>query len=181
MKLRKILLILLVFSLLLTISLAGAMFAYMYKQTEPVQNTLIPARVSCEVLETFDGVHKSSIRVKNTGDIAAYVRVRLVSYWVDEKGDIMPETSAMPAFTTNGEWLSLGNNTYCFRGAVNSQGETSELLASTIMLGIHDKGYRQVIEVFAEAIQAQPAGAVESAWPVQVNADGTLSLKSSGT
>ena len=181
MKLRKILLILLALSLLLTISMVGAMFAYMYRQTEKVTNTLVPAEVSCEVIEAFDGTNKSSIKVRNTGNIAAYVRVRLVSYWVDEEGKIMPETSVMPTFTTNEEWLSLGNSTYCFKSAVNSQGETSEPLTSKITLGIHDKGYKQVVVVFAEAIQAQPAGAVESAWPVEVNADGTLSVKTSGS
>lgn len=173
MKLRKTLLIMLVCSLVLSLSMVGALFAYMYQKTGEVTNTFVPANVSCLVNETFSGNTKSSITVQNTGNIAAYLRVRMVSYWVDEKGDIMPAASQMPGYSVASGWVSLGNHTYCYRNPVEPGASTPELLASSMVLQQSEEGYRQVVEVFAEAIQANPTDAVK-AWSVNVNADGTI-------
>ena len=178
MKLRKNLLIILVLLLVLAASLAGALFAYMYKQTEEVTNTFVPAQVACVVNEDFNGEEKSNITVTNTGNIDAYLRVRLVSYWVDDAGNIMPVASVMPSFTLKDGWIELGNDTYCYTLPVAPNHSTA-VLASGMTLGDDEKGYKQVVEVFAEAIQAKPAGAVESAWTVVgVNQDGNLYKKS---
>lgn len=173
MKLRKILLITLVCALVLTLSMMGALFAYMYQQTGEVTNTFIPANVSCLVNETFSVSTKSSITVQNTSNIAAYLRVRMVSYWVDENGAVMPVASEMPGYSVASGWVSLGNHTYCYRNPVDPGASTPELLASSMVLQRSEEGYRQVVEVFAEAIQANPADAVK-VWSVTVNADGSI-------
>lgn len=179
MKLRKILLILLALSLLLTVTMVGSVFAYMFHRTETVTNDLIPARVSCQVIEEFANNTKSSITVKNTGNIDAYLRVRLVTYWVNEQGEIVAEPSQMPEIRFNNGWLRGTGDTYYYSSPVApDQTPTVDLLEETITLTTANDGkYRQVIEVFAEAIQAKPAGAVEDAWPeVDVDADGKLKL-----
>ena len=168
MKMRKMLLSVLALSLVLTLSLVGAMFAYMYKQTGSVTNTLVPANVACQVFEEFSGNTKTEIKVENTGNIDAYLRVRLVSYWVNDKGEIMPKASEMPAYTVSSEWISQGNHTYCWKTPIAPGGLTPNLLVSSITLGVSEEGYRQVVEVFAEAIQAEPLKAVEEAWSISL-------------
>lgn len=59
----------------------GVTLSFMFKKAEKT-NTFVPAEVTCEVEESlFSGV-KSDVCVKNTGNAAAYLRIRLVSYYV---------------------------------------------------------------------------------------------------
>ncbi|MBR5248621.1 MAG: hypothetical protein IKV27_06760, partial [Lachnospiraceae bacterium] len=52
---------------------------------------------------------------------------------------------------------------------------TKNLLKSGIQLvGDGDNGKRQVVEVFAEAIQSKPSEAVKSAWPVSLDSNGNI-------
>ena len=65
----------------------GVTLSFMFKKAEKT-NTFVPAKVTCDVEESlFSGV-KSDVCVKNTGNVAAYLRIRLVSYYVDDNGDI---------------------------------------------------------------------------------------------
>ena len=174
MKLRKTLLIILAFSLVLTLSLVGAMFAYMYRQTNTVTNTFDVANVACQVLEDFsDKTSKKSIVVENTSNIEAYLRVRMVSYWVNKDKEIVAKASPEIAFDLGDGWISMGGDTYCYKYPVKPGDQTAELLDSYITLAT-EEGYRQVVEVFAEAIQSKPADAVK-VWSVTVNEDGSLS------
>lgn len=183
MKKRKIIYCVLIL-LLITVAITGTAFAYMFKQTEYKDNQFIPAYVSCEVHEKTDNdgdvtniTEKTSITVKNTSNIPAYIRVRLVTYWVKDIGEgeveITGRASEMPEISTATGWVPGSNNTYYYREPVKAGEFTGELLSAPIELK-KDGDYRQVIEVFAEAIQSAPSGAVTSAWPVTFTSDGTI-------
>lgn len=182
MKNRKIIYWILIL-LLLTAAITGTSFAYMFKQTEYKNNQFIPANVSCVVYEKTDNdtdvtniKQKTSITVKNTGNIPAYIRVRLVTYWVKDIGEgrveITGRASEMPKFSTVVGWGEGVNNTYYYKKAIEPNTE-QELLSAPIILA-KDGDYLQVVEVFAEAIQSKPTSAVESAWPVTLASDGTI-------
>lgn len=157
-------------------SLAGTAYAYMYGRTQPVTNTLVPAEVNCVVYEVKDTVAKSSITVSNTSNIDAYLRVRLVSYWIDSNGDVVWKPSGPISVSVADGWRKgADGNTFYYTNQVEPGLSTSNLLNSELTLSIDAEGNRQVIDVFAEAIQANPAGAVESAWGVTMNANGTIS------
>ena len=96
MKKRRIILSILVASLVVSLLICGTVLAYMFRQTEYKDNEFVPANVSCEVVEAFDGVQKTSVQVQNTGNIDAFLRVRFVSYWVDADGNIVAKPSSMP-------------------------------------------------------------------------------------
>ena len=146
--------------------------AYMRKTTEEVDNTFIPAYVDCVVYEDFADNKKTSITVENTGNIDAYIRVRLVSYWIDESGAIVSKSSEMPTFTTASDWIpDAGNYTYYYTKKVAPDAFTTTLLDSAITLRLSSEGYRQVVEVFAEAIQAEPDEAVTDSWNVTIADD----------
>ena len=146
--------------------------AYMRKTTEEVDNTFIPAYVDCVVDEDFADNKKTSITVKNTGNIDAYIRVRLVSYWIDESGAIVSKSSEMPTFGIADDWIpDAGNYTYYYTKKVAPDAFTTTLLDSGITLRLSSEGYRQVVEVFAEAIQAEPDEAVTDSWNVTIADD----------
>lgn len=155
--------------LLVLLLLCGTAFAYMFRQTQLQENQLTPASVSCRVAETFNGTAKSSITVENTGNIASFIRVRFVSYWVDEDGNTVGKASEMPTIQTKSGWLTGSNHTYYYAIPVAAGGSTPELLAAPIVLSVSEEGYLQVVEVFAEAIQSEPERSVETSWDVTVS------------
>ena len=163
--------------------------AYMRKTTEEIDNNFIPAEVTCDVIETFDETTgtKSSVQVKNTGNIPSYIRLRVVSYYVDSEGEIqfVPSPKVNVDYNNSDWFMDADEDTYYYKYPVVNGGNTTEFLAEgkKIELGSYTANsitYYQVVEIVAEAIQANPDKAVEAAWPVTVDTDAnqTLSLKS---
>ena len=178
MKKHKILPIILITALAVSLVLCGTVLAYMFRQTEYIDNEFTPANVSCSVVEEFDGVQKASIRVQNTGNIDAYLRVRIVSYWVDTEGNIVAKPSPELSITLAEGWIAGSNNTYYYKSPVAPGTPTPNLLkdGASISLEQDENGYLQVIEVFAEAIQSEPKKAVTSAWNVTLDDNGNILL-----
>lgn len=174
MKKSRILLIILIASLVVSLILCGTVLAYMFKQTEYKNNEFIPANVSCKVVEEFDGKQKTSIKVQNTGNIDAYLRVRFVSYWVDSDGNVVAKPSSMPEINMAAGWLKGENNTYYYKTPVSPTNQTESLLSSPITLQKDADGYMQVIDVFAEAIQSKPHNAVSDSWGVVIDSNGHI-------
>ncbi len=160
-------------SLILIVGTIGGTLAWLTTDTEPVINTFSPSHVSCEVEEAFDsdtGV-KENVKIKNTSDIPAYIRVRLVGYSKDAEGNIVGGTG-LPENLVNMEipanWLKIGEY-YYYLSPVAPDASTANLIDRCEL----PEG--QVLEILAEAIQSEPAEAVTSAWAVTVNPDGTIS------
>lgn len=150
----------------------GVTLSFMFKKAEKT-NTFVPAAVTCKVEESlFSGV-KSNVCVKNTGNAAAYLRIRLVSYYVYDNGSIAGRVSSQyPALTLRNGWIAGADHTYYYPTPVEP-GEKTEILCDPITLGTVEladgKTVYQVLEVFAEAIQAEPVRAVHEAWNVTVS------------
>lgn len=158
---------------LLLVLLSGTVAAYMIRRTGQTVNNFSPAVVQCQVAEAFDGSEKSSIRVTNTGNTDAYLRLRLVTYWVDENGNISgSRPSEDISLTPASGWFSKEKDTWYYPEPIAPGGTTPNLLGSPLVLKAED-GLYQVIEVFAEAIQSLPSDAVESSWKVTVS-DGKI-------
>lgn len=173
MKSTKKTALIVIASVLLMAALCGTVFAYMFKKTQTEENSFVPAVVACKVSESFDGTTKSSITVKNTGNIDAYLRVRLVTYWVDGEEKIVGKPSKSLDISPASGWISGGGNVYYYTSPIEPNGITPDLLGSSITLAEED-GYKQVVEVFAEAIQSQPSIAVTESWGVAVDSDGNI-------
>lgn len=150
----------------------GVTLSFMFKKAEKT-NTFVPAAVTCEVEESlFSGV-KSNVCVKNTGNAAAYLRIRLVSYYVYNDNSIAGRVpSQYPTLTLQNGWIAGADHTYYYPTPVEP-GEKTEILCDPITLGTVEladgKTVYQVLEVFAEAIQAEPVRAVQEAWNVTVS------------
>ena len=165
---------LILLGILIALMLAcGAVYAYMFMRTGTQSTAFVPAKVDCEVEETYGNNVKSSITVKNTGNIDAYIRVRLVSYWVDADGNIVAKASPTLSISPAAGWIPGSDNIYYYSSPVEPTQAPLELLASPITLEEED-GYRQVVDVFAEAIQAKPVKAAEDSWKVDIDNAGKI-------
>lgn len=158
--------------LLLGVTVAGTL-AYLSMSTSPVENTFMPSKVSCKVTEDFDGTVKSNVNVINTSDIAAYIRVRLVTYRVNDAGQHIGGTATIPDFTPGTGWVKGSDGCYYYTEPVAAGGKPATDLTSTSITleGSYSDadGGKQVIEVMAEAIQSVPEQAVRQAWGVSIS------------
>ena len=164
-------LVLVVSLLALLLVVAGGTLAWLTAQ-DSVSNTFTPAHVSCVVTENFNGTVKSNVNVKNTSDINAFIRVKLVTYRVNSDGQRIGGTATIPDFTPGANWVKYGDF-YYYTKPVAPNATPEAALIGTPGIELEDSyndadGGKQVIEVMAEAIQSQPERAVGQAWGVTI-------------
>ena len=166
----------LILSLLLIAAAAiGGTMAYLTAETPQVKNTFTPAEVTTEITEDFDGYVKKKVNVVNKGDIAAYIRVKLVTYRVNEEEKPIGGAAEIPEFTLGTNWVEH-EGYYYYTLPVDPSATTLNLIADGSKITLEDyrndpndpDGGKQVIEVMAEAIQSEPAEAVADAWGVAI-------------
>lgn len=176
-----------IISIALAVSLigCGAAFAMMIARSQKENNNFTPAVVNCEVNEAFADDKKTSIKVKNTGNVEAYLRICFVTYWVNtdenDNGIIVSEPSKnITDFPFDDKkWKKGSNNIYYYTEAIAPRAEIEFLKnGEKIILEVDANGNRQVIEVFAEAIQSLPAEAVTESWGVTLDENGLITAVS---
>lgn len=164
-------------SLLLVIGMVvGGTLAWLSTKSAPITNTFLPSHVSCSVKEEFNGTTKSNVNVINTGDIDAYIRVKLVTYRVNDEGDHIGGTAKIPPFTPGNGWVENGDYYYYTQPVAPGTKPVDALIDRITLTRSYDDaddadGGKQVIEVMAEAIQANGVAdngtkAVKEAWGV---------------
>ena len=92
--------------MLLALAIGGTV-AWLTDTSPAVVNTFTPSQVRCEVKEDFNnqsGV-KSNVQVKNTSDIPAFIRVKLVTYRTNGKGQHIGGTATVPDFQPGTNWV----------------------------------------------------------------------------
>lgn len=173
----------LILSFLLIVAAAiGGTMAWLNDETAPLVNTFIPSTVDTEITEEFDGYEKKDVNVTNTGDTEAYIRVKLVTYRVDDEGHHIGGTAEIPEFTPGEGWVEY-NGHYYYTLPVEPDKSPVAALIDSIELTAYDDadGGRQVIEVMAEAIQSRPAAAVGEAWGVSIAPDSVTEYTAGAT
>lgn len=157
----------------------GGTLAYIIANTVSVENKFTPGEVRCEVLEDFDKIFdkitKSNVRIKNTGNTAAYIRATYVVTWQKEDGTVngkMPVvgTDYTIEFAENSGWKLIGDYWY-YTSPVAAGGETGVLIASCKLAEgtAVPTGYHLSVEIIASAIQSEPASVVAEKWHVAVD------------
>ena len=155
---KKSLVIALVLALLLVAAI-GSTVAYLTHSSENgLINSFSPSAITCSIEEAVSGGVKSSVKVKNTGETTAYIRAAVVANAVDKDGNIIGSADVSTNLCCSG-WVQNGSY-YYFTKPVAPEESTGELLSSAI-----DLNGKQVT-ILAEAIQAEPAEAAQSAWGV---------------
>lgn len=163
--------LLLAVSIMLIIGFAvGGTVAWLTTSTLPVENQFTPSSVTCKVEESFSNNIKSDVKVENTGDTEAYIRVRLISYRQNGEGDTIGGEASIEGLELKlapvTKWVSDGDY-YYYTDPVAPYGFTDVLIES-YTLGTYADGESQVLEVLAEAIQSSPASAANEAWGVTI-------------
>ena len=159
---RKTLIIVLSIILVVCIG-AGATLAFFANSTGPIINTFQSGSAGAEIEETLSGNTKTEIKVHNTGKTPVYVRVRLVSYFEDASGNVLPQDSPVVGFTSGDNWNYM-DGYYYYKLPVGAGGFTSDLLGTDVTMSAG-----QVIEVLADTVQATPASAVQEVWGVSAD------------
>lgn len=171
--------------LILAVVLAiGGTLAYIIANTVSVENKFTPGEVRCEVVEQFEEPHKvkSDVKIKNTGNTAAYIRATYVVTWQKENGTVngkMPVagTDYTIEFAENSGWEKIGDYWY-YTSPVAAGGETGVLIASCKLAegAAVPTGYHLSVEIIASAIQSEPDTVVAEKWKVNV-VDGKIAAK----
>lgn len=162
--------------LILAVILAiGGTLAYIIANTVSVENKFTPGEVRCEVEETFKNNVKSDVKIKNTGNTAAYIRATYVVTWQKDDGTVngkMPVvgTDYTIEFAENSGWKLIGDYWY-YTSPVAAGGETGVLIASCKLAegAAVPTGYHLSVEIIASAIQSEPASVVAEKWHVAVD------------
>ena len=157
-------------ALLLALAISGTV-AWLTTKGAPITNTFNPSKVACEVTESFNGTVKSSVNVKNTGDIDAYIRVKLVTYRTNVQGQHIGGTATLPNFTLGANWVEFGDYYYYTLPVAAGKTPATNLTDSMTLTAEYTDadGGHQSIDVMAEAIQSVPAKAVGEAWGVTIS------------
>ena len=170
----------------------GTTIAYLISTPDAVKNVFIPSSVSCAVDEDFaNNQVKSNVRVKNTGDIDAYIRAEVVVTWKNENGEIYGATPVLgrdysmdlgesEKTLEESGWTEKDGFYYC-KNKVAKDSFTGILISECKQQQpAPAEGYYLSVEILTSAIQAEgvsdgegePAGtnngesAMESAWDV---------------
>ena len=189
---------LLVCVILILCATVGGTLAYVFIKPPAVGSTFAPARVSCAVVENFTNNVKTDVRVKNTGDATAYIRVAVLTTWKyqDRNGvdhnhaqSPIPNVDYTIIYAENTNWL-LGVDGYWYYAypvpcAKNAQAEDvlTEILISQVKLlenAMAPDGYTLSVEIVASAIQAEPITAAAENWGLTVDQDGVIASVRAG-
>ena len=156
--------VLLIAVLLLISTAVGSTAAFLVTKTKPVVENFAYAQVSCQVTDTMG--------VKNTGTAQAYLRASYAVNWRDEEGKIAaaePEGYSCDLVENpQGAWVEGGDGYFYYPAPVDPGGESPSLLTCSVSRPENPE-YTLSVEVVAEAIQSNPAGAAEEAWGVTVS------------
>lgn len=180
-KMNKKQLSLLISLVLLCTVTIGVTLAYIVDQTDPVENKFNPSYVTCEVDEDFTDNVKKDVSIKNTSDIDAYIRAKVVVTWQAADGNIAAEkpvagTDYSISFANGTDWdLETTDGYYYYEAHVKPEENTDILISECKPLKAGPDGYTLHVEIIADAIQSTPADAVTEAWGVTVYDNGIIS------
>ena len=163
-------LITLVSVVLLLLVGTGSTLAYLFTNTDSVENTFTPAQVSCAVVEnsqeypantvSITNNKKSNVTIKNTSNVPAYIRAAIVVTWKKADGTVYavkPKSTEEYELEIGGDWTQDGGF-YYYNSNVAADDFTSALITSAQQKGNAPDGYYLSIEILAEAIQAEGWG-----------------------
>ncbi len=182
----KALLLIASLAVLLTATV-GSTAAWLVSKPAAVENNFVPGKVACQVLEDFgteSGASvKRNVRVKNTGNTDAYIRVLLVFTWKDDAGNIFsnkPQEGKDYQIVMDdlANWIMQKSDAgvyFYYKKPVAPEEETGNLIESLYQIaavtGPENGTYKLSVDILADAVQANPPQAVKDSWGVDVEND----------
>lgn len=160
--------VLLVSILALVVGVAGGSLAYLIANTNSVVNTFTPGEVDIEIEETIKGNVKEKVELANNGNVKAYIRAMIVATWQDENHNIHATQPVLGTDYTvtwaTDDWTGSGTGYYTTKTAVEPGASVTLFTNCQVAEGAKvPEGYHLVVDVIAEAKQANPDGSM-MAW-----------------
>lgn len=163
-------------------SVAGVSMAYLKTGADEVENSFIPGKAEISISENKSGNTKSDICIVNSNDaesVPVYVRATLVICWEDYiEGEWRvvpkPADAQVNIGSVQSGWFTVGD-TYYYKTALQPGQSSTAMLSPIEVVYDGQSTARCIIDVRAEAIQAEPITTVMGVWPVSVSASGVLS------
>ena len=147
----------------------GSVWAYLTDRTEPVPNEFTPARVTCAVEETFTGTVKSDVKVRNTGNVDAYIRATAIATFVAEDGKVLA-TAPVEGVDYTIKWAQTGwakgSDGFWYHAAPVAPNQLTANLIESATAITAPEGFRLNVQIIATAIQSDPVAAVTEAWGI---------------
>ncbi len=175
--------------ILILFAVAGGTLSFLSSGSDEAVNRFVPGSVTGEISETFNDSAKTSAKIKNTGNVAAYIRVAAVGVEINDAGQVIGSYD-VSSFIDTDKWDLVGGY-YYYKGSVAPGAYTEDILKSGgILLKRTDEGDHPVthnfqVTIVAELIQAegtktvggQSVSAAADAW----KADYSAGLESGGS
>lgn len=169
--------------LVLAAGVLGGTLAYLFTQTEPIENKFDYGAVPVDILEEFDGTTKSNVVIANEGNTDSFVRAGILITWKNVQGEVS-STAVRPedyTMTLNPDgWFEKDGYYYC-TSRVDAGQATPVLIVNAEKTAEAQvpEGYDLSIEILAQSVQADGEKngrpMVETAgWPVTVDSAGRL-------
>lgn len=162
-KLNKGLFIMVVVLLLAVASIGGTL-AWLTSRTVELDNTFSPGEVPNEVEEDpFNHDVKRNVKIRNQGDVDAYIRVALVPIWRNADGSTGSGLRAsldQCTITWGHKWDKIGEY-YYYEDAVPAGEATEYLIVScSVKTGLGDeyKDKKFELQVLSQSIQSEGMG-----------------------
>lgn len=193
----------LVLALALGVVGVGGTLAW-YSESSGITNLFNRATANPEISEKFQqgGDEKRDVMVEvpaNDTNVTSYVRAQVDVHWVDADGNRLweqpVEKAAAPAddaaaydyelkwnvvsgAVKPNSWHRGADGIYYWTSSVQPGAKTGVLITSCVQQKRHSDGRKLVVEVSAQAIQADPATAFNESWgtraQLMVGADGNI-------
>lgn len=168
-KFNKRVVTIVVLCLCILLCAVGGVFAYLTDKTDPLENTFVPTKVTCLVDETFEGGVKSNVKVRNTGDVNAYIRAAVIATFVSNDGKVYSKAPIEGVDYTivwsNDKWQKGSDGFWYYSDSVKPSAFTANLI-ETATENVTPEGYNLNLQIIATAIQSDPDAAVQSAWGI---------------
>lgn len=161
----------------------GGVLAWLVS-TDSLTNTFGVGKIETSIEETFEDPYtvKSDVKVKNDGNVDAWIRAQVNIYWVDKEGNQLwdePAENTDYTLVMGGQgvqptnWLHGQDGYYYYESPIKPGNYTGFLIKELKDTSDYDDGRKLVCDIAAQAIQADPYKAVEEAWDVVVDTSGT--------
>lgn len=154
----------------LALCAVSGVWAYLISVTDPLENKFVPAKVTCEVEESFSGGVKSDVTVRNTGDVNAFIRATVVATYISSDDKVYSKAPIegvdyVVNWSSNNKWKKGSDGFWYYSDFLQPNAATVNLIETATELSAPE-GYTLNLQIIATAIQSEPNTAVQNAWGI---------------
>lgn len=186
-KKRKAVALLVCLTLAVTLTVGGTL-AFLATKTDLIRNIFTPTKVTVEIEEKFLDA-KEDVKIKNTGNVDAWIRAAVVITWQDEAGNVygVPPVAGEDytiTYELSNGWMEGADGYYYWTSPVAPDNLTGVLIKECqYRENQAPTGYALNVEIVASGLQSKPASVFDTNWGqfsgLKVKTDGTVLVKSS--